>query len=82
MTDSSKCPAFPAGIHHIAEVMPAVLAAHGLPCEHDPDAAPPDRNAENDLFDIMLAGLESALVSGVPEHILGCSQRPFPPPNR
>jgi hypothetical protein len=52
-------PDLPSGIHHISEIMPAVLAAHGL----DADSEQPTGTSIVTDFEIMLAALESALAS-------------------
>jgi hypothetical protein len=52
-------PNLPAGVHHIAEVMPAVLAAHGL----DTDLEQPTAANIATNFELMIAALESALAS-------------------
>ena len=62
--DSSHSAGLPTGIHHIAEIMPHVLARHGLSSCDRPNATQLTPAAQaTDLSDVMLAGLESALAS-------------------
>ena len=52
-------PDLPAGLHHIAAIMPLVLASHGL----DAESGQPTAASMATDFDLMLAALESALAS-------------------
>jgi hypothetical protein len=62
LVDSPHSPTLPAGVHSMVELMQLVLAAHGL-------AAPDDARVEwpaivsDDVFDVVLDALESALAS-------------------
>jgi hypothetical protein len=62
--DEPICQHLPAGVCHVSEVMPIVLARYGLSLEKEGDA---DRTAsatgENDFFDVSIAALESVLAS-------------------
>lgn len=52
-------PDLPTGVHHISEIMPLVLASHGLNADSEqPTAA--SRATDSDL---LIAALESALAS-------------------
>ena len=53
-------PDLPSGVHHIAEIMPTVLASHGL----NADSEQPTAASMATHFDLMIAALESALASG------------------
>jgi hypothetical protein len=62
--DSPPRPNLPAGLHHISDVMPLVLDGHRLSPEQDPNSMHPTLVTDaNGLFDVMLAGLESAIAS-------------------
>ena len=64
--DGSHYPARPAGVHHIAEIVPHVLDRYGLSLEpeQDPNAERPTSSIEAiDLFDVMIACLEEASAS-------------------
>ena len=52
-------PNLPAEVHHIAEIMPAVLAAHGLDADLEQFTVP----CMATDFEVMIAVLESALAS-------------------
>ena len=52
-------PNLPSGLHHISEIMPAVLASHGL----DADSEQPTMASIATDFDLMITALESALAS-------------------
>jgi hypothetical protein len=52
-------PDLPAGVHHIGEIMPAVLASHGL----DADSEQPTAAIMATDLDLLIAVLESALAS-------------------
>lgn len=54
----------PAGVCHVSEVMPAVLARYGLSLEERPGAERPAvATGANDFFDVTIAALESVLAS-------------------
>jgi hypothetical protein len=54
----------PPGVFRASKLMPKVLARYGLSMEGGTDANPPIPASEaNDYFEIMVAGLESALAS-------------------
>jgi hypothetical protein len=54
----------PAGLCHVGEVMPLVLARYGLSFEERPDAEPPVvANETPDFFDVSMAALESVLAN-------------------
>jgi hypothetical protein len=58
------CRSLPAGVRHVSEVMPAVLARYGLTPEESPNAERPAvAIAAIDFFDVAVAALESVLVS-------------------
>jgi hypothetical protein len=57
--NTDPLPDLPAGVHTMAEIMPAVLAAHGL------DAERPIAASTATDFDLMMAVLESALSIGI-----------------
>jgi hypothetical protein len=62
--DSPPHPALAAGVHRMAEIMPVVLASHGLAMPDDGDPVrPADATDANVLFDATITGLESALAS-------------------
>jgi hypothetical protein len=57
LVETAPHPNLAAGVHHIAEIIPTVLAAHGLAADSEqPTAA----NMAAD-FEVMIAALESAL---------------------
>ena len=56
-------PNLPSGLHHISDVLPLVLARHGLTSEKAPNVMQPPATNAHDFFDVMFAGLESALAS-------------------
>jgi hypothetical protein len=60
--DPPPLPTFKPGLHHIAEIMPHVLASHGLAM---PDAAnvKPPVVASEVVIAVMLDALEAALAS-------------------
>ena len=62
--DPPPHPNLPSGVQHIAEIMPHVLARHGLSSSDRPNAMQltPATKA-TDLSDVMIASLESALAS-------------------
>ena len=54
----------PPGVFRASELMPNVLARYGLSLESECEAARPALASEaNDYFDVVIAGLESALAS-------------------
>jgi len=54
----------PAGVCHMSEVMPTVLARYGLSLEERPDAERPVVvDGTNDFFDVSIAEMESVLAS-------------------
>ena len=59
--DTPPHPTLPTNVHHIAEIMPHVLSRHGLPTSDKPNAMQP--SPATDLFNVMIASLESALAS-------------------
>ena len=62
--DSPPHPDLPAGVHHISDVIPHVLDRYSLSLEQDPNSVRPTLVTDaNDLFDVMIAGLESVLAS-------------------
>jgi hypothetical protein len=58
-TETIPSPDLPAGVHHIGEIMPAVLAAHGLDADSEQSTA---ASTATDS-ELMIAALESALAS-------------------
>jgi hypothetical protein len=56
--DPSPHPTFHDGLHHVAEVMPAVLASYGLSMPGDPAVA-----ASEMVMGVMIDALEAALAS-------------------
>ena len=62
LIDPPPHPNLPAGVHHIAEIMPHVLERHGLSPKQEPDSVPPAIATEaTDIFDVTISCLESAL---------------------
>ncbi len=60
--DPPPHPNLPTGLHHIAEIMPHVLARHGLSPDQEPESVPPAKATEaTDLFNVTICCLESAL---------------------
>ena len=57
--ESAPLPNLSTGVHHIAEIMPAVLASHGL----DADSEQPRAASTATDFELMITALESALAS-------------------
>jgi hypothetical protein len=58
----SPLPSPPAGLYHIAEIMPHVLDRYGLSLDQEPDSVPPAKAREaTDVFDVTISCLESAL---------------------
>jgi hypothetical protein len=54
----------PAGVCHVSEVMPTVLARYGLSLEERPDSERPAvATGANDFFDVSITALESVLAS-------------------
>jgi hypothetical protein len=62
--DPPPRPNLHARVHHISEIMPHVLASHGLASSDQPNVTQPTpaTNA-TDLFDAMFACLEEALAT-------------------
>jgi hypothetical protein len=57
-------PKLPAGVRHVSEVVPLVLARYGLPLEDRPDKKRVIvANETTDLFAVSIAALESVLAS-------------------
>ena len=62
--DPPPHPTLPSGVHHIAEIIPHVLTRHGLSSSDRPNTmqlTPATKTTE--LFDVIIASLESALAS-------------------
>jgi hypothetical protein len=58
------CLSLPAGVCHVSEVMPTVLARYGLTLEERPNAERPAvAIAAIDFFDVTIAALESVLAT-------------------
>ena len=54
----------PAGVCHVSELMPQVLARYGLSLDDEPRSKQPAPVTEtNDFFDVMFIALESVLAS-------------------
>jgi hypothetical protein len=60
--DTTHRPALPAGVHHIAEIMPAILASQGLSMPDDANVKPTVAASEV-VIGVMLDALEAALAS-------------------
>ena len=56
-------PALPARVHHIAEIVPAVLASHGLSIRDEANVKQPTVAASEVVISVMLDALEAALAS-------------------
>jgi len=61
---TSHHPNLPAGVHSMSEIMPLVLAAHGLAMQDDDTGQPTVPSITTD-FELMIAVLESALESAL-----------------
>jgi hypothetical protein len=54
-------PHLPTGIHHIAKIMPHVLARYGLSLGQEPESVLPAKATEaTELFDVAISSLKSA----------------------
>jgi hypothetical protein len=60
--DTTHRPVLPPGVHHIAEIIPAVLASHGLSMPDDANVMPTVAASEV-VIGVMLDALEAALAS-------------------
>lgn len=61
---SPPYPNLPAGVHNVAEIMPLVLATHGLKMSDD-DAEQVSVASTATDFELMMAALEAALESAL-----------------
>jgi len=61
--DPPPHPTLQPGVHHIAEIMPAVLTSHGLAMPDDANVKQPTVAASEVVIAVMLDALEAALAS-------------------
>jgi hypothetical protein len=58
--DPPSHPKLQPGVHHIAEIMPLVLDRYGLSLDQEHNSVRPATTEAIELFDVMMACLESA----------------------